>query len=93
MMTKCPSKIPTLLTRSGREGSNDNQMFFKETKFMKQKWLRRDKCKGAGVLGVVGVAGAGPVLERVFRMKLKSTKKLTWKLYTETVQTSKNSLL
>ena len=114
MMTKCPSKRPTLLTRSGREGSNvnqmslkrtnfcnrssyegsnDNQMSFKETKFVKLKWLRKGQMQGRGALGGTGAAEAGAVLRGVFRMKLKSTKELTWKLYTETVQTSINSLL
>ena len=38
MMTKCPSKRPNLWDRGVRKGSNDDQMSFKETNFVKQNW-------------------------------------------------------
>ena len=47
MMTKCPSKRPTLWNRIGRNGSNDDQMSFKETNFVKQNWSRSVKCIGS----------------------------------------------
>ena len=43
MMTKCPSKRPNLWDRSVRIGSNDDQMSFKESKFVKQNWTNRVK--------------------------------------------------
>ena len=43
MMTKCPSKRPTLWNRIGCNGSNDDQMSFKETTFVKQNWTHRVK--------------------------------------------------
>ena len=43
LMTNCPSKRRNLWSRSGGKGSNQVQMSFKETKFMKQKWWQRVK--------------------------------------------------
>ena len=43
LMTKCPSKKPNLWDRSVRIWSNDDQMSFKETKFVKQNWTHRVK--------------------------------------------------
>ena len=43
LMTNCPSKRRNLWSRSGGNGSNQVQMSFKETKFMKQKWWQRVK--------------------------------------------------
>ena len=43
MMTKCPSKRPKLSDRSDRIGSNDDEMSFKESKFVKQNWTHRVK--------------------------------------------------
>ena len=37
-MTKCPLKRPNLWDRGVRIGSNDDQMSFKETNFVKQNW-------------------------------------------------------
>ena len=42
-MTKCPSKWPNLWNRVGRNGSNDDQISFKEIKFVKQNWTQRVK--------------------------------------------------
>ena len=43
MMTKCPWKSRNLWDRSVRIGSNDDEMSFKESKFVKHNWLRWDK--------------------------------------------------
>ena len=43
MMTKCPSKGPNLWGRSVRTESNDDEMSFKESKFVKQNWTHRVK--------------------------------------------------
>ena len=43
MMTKCPSKRPNLCDRSVSIGSNDDEMSFKESKYLKQNWTNRVK--------------------------------------------------
>ena len=43
MMTTCPSKRPNLWDRSIRIGSNDDEISFKESKFVKQNWTHRVK--------------------------------------------------
>ena len=63
MMTKCPSKRQNLLNRIGCDGSNDDQMSLKETKFMKQKCSRRMKWMGKCPVSLVvrGQNGGGAV--------------------------------
>ena len=43
MMTEFPSKSPNLWNRIGRIGSNDDEISFKESKFVKQNWTHRVK--------------------------------------------------